>query len=281
MVMRDEDCVAFLQWALPQLGMRWPGFRKVRRQVAKRVARRLRALDLEDLLAYRAYLEGHPDEWPVLDAMCRISISRFYRDRGVFDLVRAEVLPRLAATVQTRGGHRIRAWSAGCASGEEPYTLNMVWQLGVQPQFPRVELEIIATDVEPHLLERARCGCYPSSSVKDFPADWLPRAFAPIDGQHSVRQRFRTGIDFQLGDVRREAPPGPFDLILCRHLAFTYLDPLGQQDVLHRLLAELHPTGFLVIGKQEPLPPQADPGLLPFRPHSGIFVREPTGDPPR
>ena len=105
--MNDLDCVQFLQWALPKMRMRWPGFRKVRRQVCKRVDRRLRRLGLVGVAAYRAYLDDHPDEWSELDQLCRIPISRFYRDRGVFDLLRDDVLPSLAADTRARAG----AWS--------------------------------------------------------------------------------------------------------------------------------------------------------------------------
>lgn len=83
--MNDEACVDFLQWCLPRLGKRWAGFHKVRSQGCKRIARRMQDLGLRSLDTYRDYLNAHRDEWNHLDAMCRITISRFYRDRGVFD----------------------------------------------------------------------------------------------------------------------------------------------------------------------------------------------------
>jgi len=97
--MKDAQCVAFLQQTLPRLGMRWAGYRKVRRQVCKRIDRRLHALGLADIESYAGYLETHPEEWESLDAFCRISISRFCRDRGSFDRLAQEVLPRLAQGV--------------------------------------------------------------------------------------------------------------------------------------------------------------------------------------
>ena len=83
--MRNEECVLFLQWALPQLNLRWKGFRRVRQQVCKRIQRRLKELELPDFNAYRFYLKTHPEEWLVLDSYCQITISRFYRDRDVFN----------------------------------------------------------------------------------------------------------------------------------------------------------------------------------------------------
>ena len=93
--MKDEACICFLQWALPQLHMRWPGFKKVRGQVCKRLARRLDELKLDDLKSYRMYLEDNPLEWHILDSLCRITISRFYRDKGIYDSLRSQVLPEL------------------------------------------------------------------------------------------------------------------------------------------------------------------------------------------
>jgi chemotaxis protein methyltransferase CheR len=82
--MSDPELVAFLQWALPRLGLRWRGYRKVRARVRKKLNERLRGLGLPDIAAYRVRLDAHPQEWAVLDALCQITITRFHRDRGVF-----------------------------------------------------------------------------------------------------------------------------------------------------------------------------------------------------
>ncbi len=121
--MKNEQCVRFLQWALPQLGMRWPGFRKVRKQVCKRVGQHIQDLGLAGVDEYQVYLEEHPTEWAQLDSLCRITISRFCRDKEVFAALEKEVLPSLVRGVRERGDTNLRIWSAGCGSGEEPYTL--------------------------------------------------------------------------------------------------------------------------------------------------------------
>ena len=94
--MKIMDCIAFLQWALPQLSLSWRGFRKVRSQACKRIRRRMQSLGLEDFAAYRDHLERHPQEGAMLDSFCRIMISRLYRDRNVFGVLGERVLPRLA-----------------------------------------------------------------------------------------------------------------------------------------------------------------------------------------
>ena len=133
--MTDADCVAFLQWALPRLDMRWKGFRKVRGQVCKRIKRRLQELGLEGYAAYRQRLESDPGEWRLLDECCHITISRFFRDRDVFEALRRRILPDVAHKA-AREGRAVRIWSAGCASGEEPFTLKIFWDLEVAPLAP-------------------------------------------------------------------------------------------------------------------------------------------------
>lgn len=249
--MSDAECVELLRWALPRLGLRWAGFRKVRRQVCRRLRGRLRELGLADLGGYRRYLEQHADEWPRLDGLCRIPISRFLRDRGVFCVLAEETLPRLAAGLR---GRELRCWSAGCASGEEPYGLCLLWAFRLRARFPDVSLRVVATDVEPHLLERARRARYPASSLREVPADWLERGFSRAGGELELRGELRTGVELRLQDLRREAPAGHFHLILCRNLAFTYFDAAFQGDAARRLRGRLEPGGVLVVGSHERVP---------------------------
>lgn len=175
--MTDRECVAFLQWALPRLGLRWPGFRRVRGQVRKRLARRLAALGLYDLGAYLRRLEaGDPVEWRELEAMCRIAISRFWRDRLVWARLADDVLPALAREALARAAP-LACWSAGCASGEEPYTLALLWDRVLAPALPGLRLRVLATDVDEAVLERARRACYGTSSLRELPAGWVDACF--------------------------------------------------------------------------------------------------------
>jgi chemotaxis protein methyltransferase CheR len=258
----DNACVGFLQWALPRLGLYWPGFRRVRRQVCKRLGRRLADLGLEDLGAYRDRLAGDPAEWDRLDGLCRITISRFYRDRGVFQYLQASALPDLIRLAQSQHRPRLRIWSAGCGSAEEPYTLALMWCFGVRA--PGLELEILGTDADSHLLERARRACYPPGTLRELPARWRA-AFQADDDSLCLRAEYRSLVRFQQQDIRKVRPAGPFDLILCRNLAFTYFAPPLQLRLAHRLREHLVPGGLLVLGAHESIR-QAIPGLETLRP---------------
>jgi chemotaxis protein methyltransferase CheR len=212
----STDCVAFLQWALPQLSLRWRGFRKVRDQVCKRIRRRMESLGLGDFAAYRDHLDRHQQEWAVLDGFCRITISRFYRDRNVFRVLGERVLPQLAQqAAQER--RCVTCWSAGCASGEEVYTLRILWDLTLAGTHADVALSLLGTDIDEAVLARASAGCYQMGSLKEMPSGWIDRCFERRD-----------------------------DL--------TYFEPPLQMQVMHNLAARLRCGGYLVIGAHESAP---------------------------
>lgn len=267
-----ETCGEFLQWALPRLGLSTAGFRRVRRQVCHRLADRLKALRLPHCGAYRAYLEAHPSEWALLDTFCRIPISRFLRERAVFDRLSMDIIPTLALGAVERGAGALGCWSAGCASGEEPYSLAILWALTMAQRFPALSLRVVATDVDEGLLERARAGTYRRSSLREVPEAWLRAGFDRLGQLYTVKPSFRLPVGFQLQDIREALPAGPFDLILCRYLAFTYFDQALQRRTLERMLTVLRPGGALVIGLKERLPDGVD-GIEPWVPGLRIYRR--------
>lgn len=274
--MKDAECVEFLQWCLPRLKLRWPGFRKVRGQVCKRIGRRLAELGLPGLPAYREYLAGREEEWPLLDSMCRISISRFYRDRGVFAALGAEILPPLARSALKHGESEVRCWSAGCGSGEEPYALQILWKLSVSPALPsKIPLQIVATDADPALLERAGKGCYPESSIKDLPEGFRLNAFTKAGDSRCLRPGYKENVAFLCQDIRERMPEGSFHIILCRNLVLTYFEQSLQSEIILRLIEKLRPGGAFVIGIHEALP-QGTTGLAPFGKTPAIHRKLPT-----
>lgn len=249
----DAETVAFLQWSLPRLGLRWPGFRKVRGTVRTRLVRRMEELGAVDIAEYRARLEAEAGEWSVLDAMCRIPVSWFHRDRGVFDRLGREVLPERARAAARSGRTSVRVWSAGCASGEEPYTIAILWYLDVAPREPGVELAVLATDVDETMIARAARGSYAEEALRELPPRLRAEAFRR-DGGWCVREDLRRGITFRREDLRAVVPDGPFDVILCRNAAFTYFDDRAQRAIAEKLVDRLLDGGVLVLGCHERLP---------------------------
>jgi chemotaxis protein methyltransferase CheR len=142
--------------------------------------------------------------------------------------------------------------------------VSVLFRLGLQPRFPDFRLELLATDADTHLLERARRGCYRTPTLRELPSEWAARAFEARDGEQCVAEPFREGLTFRREDLRAHMPDGPFHLVLCRNVAFTYFarEPL-QREVLARLVERLVPGGLLVIGAHESLPGvETDAGLM-------------------
>jgi chemotaxis protein methyltransferase CheR len=175
--MRDAECVQLLQWALPKLGLRWAGYRRVKRQVCRRVRPRFQGLGCADARAYAAHLERAPSEWAVLEGLCGVTISRFSRDRAVFECLARQVMPALAHEL---ADGELRVSSAGCASGEEPHTIALIWEQRFAADHPGRALRVLATDRDSQLLARAAASCYrarTTSSGSRCDSPW--RACAP------------------------------------------------------------------------------------------------------
>ena len=270
--MEDEACTRFLQWALPLLGLRWAGFRKVRRLLCKRIGKRLRALQLPSLDAYRVRLGDDSSEWHWLDEATHIPISRFYRDRVVFDALRDRILAELADRAAVRGDRVVRCWSAGCASGEEPYTIAIIWNLAVAPRYPNVSLNIVATDRDQTLLDRATIGCYSASSVKELPAGWIEQVFDQRGPLYCIRESFKSNVRFARQDIRSKRQEGGFDLILCRNFVFTYFDEVVQGQITDAITDRLNEHGLLIVGRTE-RPPDAAIPLQPLSNLRGCYTR--------
>jgi len=279
--MTDADLVAFLKWAVARLGLRWTGLRDFRGTVRKRLTKRLAELGLADLAAYRAYVEREPDEAQVLEAMCRIPISRLYRDASVFDLLAKELLPERARAAEREGRSAVRIWSAGCASGEEPTTVAILWHVDVAPDHPSIALELIATDADEGMLARAERGAYGPGSVRELPPRLRERALRREGLLFVVDPELRRGVTFRREDLRRSMPDGPFDVVLCRNMLLTYIDESQHLPLLQAIVARLLPGGVLVVGSRETMPAGLEglehrgPGLYVARAIDSSRGREP------
>lgn len=270
--MKDNQCVNFLQWALPRLNLRWQGFRKVRRQVCRRIATRIDELELGDILEYQRYLHDNRAEWDVLNRLCRVTISRFYRDRVVFDYFASDVFPVITENFHRKNHRTIRVWSCGCASGEEPYTVAILWHYGIRHRFPDIRLEILATDIDPVLIARARTACYEMSTLHEIPSELRGHAFEETVDGYCLKDCIKRYVRFQLQDVRQESPRGKYQVVLCRNLAFTYFASQVQQEIIRQISQVMEQGGVLITGRHE-LPAFAGSDFEPWVEHLPIFQK--------
>jgi chemotaxis protein methyltransferase CheR len=168
----------------------------------------------------------------------------FFRDRTVFDSLRKDVLPRLAAA---RPGGAVRVWSAACATGQEPYSLAML-----AADLPGLQLDLCASDLSERCLEKARAGLYTHFEVqRGLPITQLLRWFEKTDEAWRVRPELRQMVRWRRFNLLEDmAPLGRFDLILCRNV-LSHMTPDGRRDVLERLARALARDGVLVLGAAE------------------------------
>ena len=253
-------CIHFLRWALPQLSKRWPGYKKVHRQVCKRINKRISELRLSDYTDYCHRLETDSKEWLRLDEMTRITISRFFRDKIQWQMLQQKYIPEL---IQEKKNGKLSVWSAGCASGEEPYSFAILWQQYFDDLPNAPQLEIIATDADDHMLQRAKDAEYTKGSLKDMPGWWQEQSFTKRGEIFQVKKQFKQMVNFQQQDIRYTMPDGPFDIIFCKNLVAMYFEkPLANQ-LFMAMANRLYLGGLILLGNHESIDTDAIQGLQP------------------
>lgn len=218
--------------------------------VRARLAKRLRALGAPDIEAYLARVESEADrrEFAEMIDVLTTNTTSFMREASHFDFLRDEVLPTLTGA--------IRIWSAGCSSGEEPYTLAMLLNDALDARAVR-DARILATDISRRVLRTAKEGTYPADLMSDVPAVWLQRYWTRMaDGErerYAAVPALRRLVHFGSLNLMATWPmQGPFDVILCRNVMI-YFDKGTQQRLIDRFHALLKPGGHLLVGHSESL----------------------------
>ena len=215
----------------------------------RRLAVRMRARGVHRYADYAALLDDDPAEYQTLLNTVTINVSKFFRNPEVWDVVRTIVLPDLF-----RERRPIRMWSAGTATGEEPYTLAMLVSDYVEEHggFDPNLVEILATDIDETALQKARAASYPDLALVETPAAAKARWFEPGGPPYRVRAEIRRMVRFNQADLIREAAPEALDLVFCRNV-FIYFERELQEELLTRFVDALRPGGWLVLGKVETL----------------------------
>ena len=216
----------------------------------RRLAVRMRARGVHRYADYAALLDADPAEYKTLVQTVTINVSKFYRNPEVWDAVRTVVLPDLLER-----GRPVRVWSAGTATGEEPYTFAMLVREYLEVA-GRIEqagaVDIQATDIDAPALEKAQLGIYPDLAMVEAPAAARARWFHPGGPPYRVRDEIKRMVRFTQGDLIRDPAPAELDLVFCRNV-FIYFERELQEELLTRFVDALRPKGWLVLGKVETL----------------------------
>ena len=245
-----------------------------RTTLERRLAVRMARLRLNDPGEYLERLRSDPSECDRLIESIAIKVSSFFRDPLIFELLAHRVLPRIMEPHRQEHARQIRVWSAGCAAGEEAYSVAILLAQALEdedfPWFPYV----CATDISPEALAAAQTGSYRRESFATTTLGVLERYFRPTAAGFEVIPEIRRMVHFSRYDLTSRyslAPAdsvfGSFDLVLCRNVLIYFSLDL-QNRVLDKLYGALNPGGYLVLGMSESLSPEMEPRLTAMdRPH--------------
>ncbi|HYZ84895.1 MAG TPA: chemotaxis protein CheB, partial [Bryobacteraceae bacterium] len=250
----EEDEQSYLQKIFTQLRARTDrDFSRYKQStILRRIARRMQLNYIDNLPAYIEKLRSDSDEVKALADDCLITVTNFFRDPEVFERLEREVIPRLFRNKGAKD--TIRAWSVGCATGEEAYSLAMLMAEESARHESPPRIQIFASDLHKRSLERGREGLYSGDIQTDVPQARLKRFFQKENGGYRVQKEIRDMVVFSPHNLLGDPPFSRIDLISCRNLLI-YLQRHAQRDVVELFHYSLNPEGILVLGTAEILDP--------------------------
>jgi two-component system CheB/CheR fusion protein len=244
----DPTFERLLEFVRDERGFDYTGYR--RPTLMRRFEKRMQAVGADDWDAYRAYLAEHAEEFVELFNTILINVTGFFRDRETWELVAAEVIPRLLDERTEEAP--LRAWSAGCASGEEPYTIAILLAEALGEEAFKRRVKIYATDIDDEALAQAREAAFSTKQLENVPGELRDRYFEQSNHGFAFRNDLRRAVIFGRNDLHRDPPISRVDLLVSRN-TLMYFGADVQQRILANFYFALNRGGFLVVGKAEAL----------------------------
>ena len=225
--------------------------------VERRLRQRLSSIKCDSYNDYHSYLQENPAEIDnLLDALT-INVSKFFRDTLMFEYIAGRILPAIVYEKKKATDHSIRVWSAGCAMGEEPYSIAILIHELFENEALKTNMSIFATDIDSKILKRAKKAAYPFESIKSVKYRLLKKYFTSEGETFQLIPAIRDLVSFSVYDIldkKSYAPPesvfGSFDMVLCRNVLI-YFDTEHQDQIFDRLYRSMSKNGYLVLGEAE------------------------------
>ncbi|MEA5574853.1 CheR family methyltransferase [Anabaena sp. UHCC 0451] len=221
-----------------------------RSTLIRRVTKRIQSLNIDNFGDYIDYLEVYPEEFHYLFNTILINVTDFFRDTAAWEYLGKKVIPNLIKGKKT--GEQIRIWSAGCASGEEAYTLAILVAEALGAEDFRQRVKIYATDVDEEALNQSRQAIYSAKEVDAVPTELRDKYFELVGNNYIFRQDLRRCVIFGCHDLLQDAPISRLDLLVCRN-TLMYFNSEVQGRIMTRFHFALNDTGYLFLGKAEML----------------------------
>ena len=216
--------------------------------VERRIKKRLFEHHLETYEQYSALLDNDPEEYSKLFDTLLINVSEFFRDPDAWDIIANEIIPDILA--KKKKGDAIRIWSAGCSSGEEPYSLAVLMSEKLGDAITDYNVRIYATDIDDKALGEARRGVFPQDKLKNVREDLLNKYFIRENSFYKVQRNIRQMVTFGLLDLASDAPISHVDMIICRNVLIYFKVDL-QNRVVTKFHYAINKNGYIFFGKSE------------------------------
>ena len=242
-----QDFERILQYLQQTRGFDFTAYKRT--TLIRRVMKRMETVNVPTFDEYLDYLQVHQEEFGALFNTILINVTSFFRDADVWATMRSDIIPAL---IDARKDAVIRVWSAGCASGQEPYSLAMLFAEALGAESLRDRVKIYATDADGEALIEARAATYAARQVADIPEDLRARYMHPGGEQYVVDRDVRRAVIFGRHDLLQDAPISKVDLLLCRN-TLMYFHAEAQARIVQRLYFSLNPEGYALLGRAEML----------------------------
>ncbi|MCF7922866.1 MAG: protein-glutamate O-methyltransferase CheR [Candidatus Marinimicrobia bacterium] len=225
--------------------------------IIRRLQGRLTKTSQASYPEYLAYLKQHNTELTELQDALTINVTRFFRDSFTFEYFNHQLLPEIFVEKKKSRYASLRIWSAGCASGEEAYSMAILIKEYLEKENQQISTSIFATDIDKKALEAARAGVYSTKSVLDVKYQYLQKYFIASDRGLELKAEIKNMVDFSFFDMLGHKPQTPsesiyggFDVVLCRNLLI-YFQADFQEIIIDKLYQSLNKNGFLILGESE------------------------------
>lgn len=245
---RNPEFENLLTYLRQVRGFDFTGYK--RSTLMRRVRKRMQSLSIEKFEGYVDYLEVDPEEFNQLFNTILINVTTFFRDISAWEYLAEKVLPNIVG--RKNNSEQIRIWSAGCASGEEAYTLAMLMTEILGTEEFRQRVKIYATDIDEEALNQARQAIYSAKDVQVIPSALKEKYFENTGNNYVFRQDLRRSVIFGRHDLLQDAPISRLDLLVCRN-TLMYFNSETQARIIARFNFALNDTGYLFLGKAEML----------------------------
>ncbi|MCH8873091.1 protein-glutamate O-methyltransferase CheR [candidate division KSB1 bacterium] len=250
--MNFSENQAFLALQKRLFNERGLDFSQYRKQHFKRrIDVRLSATKAQTYLEYMNVLKKDPSEYDRLFNALTINVTRFFRDAETFEVIKDDVLRKIISSKRNRNKKLIRIWSAGCASGEEPYSIAILFNEILGSQINDFFISIYATDIDENSLQKGRTAEYDNNSILDVESTILRRYFRN-NGNYELKERIKEMVEFKYNDLVLNEPLARLDVIVCRNVLIYFSIEL-QRKIFNNFYQGLNRGGYLVLGKTETL----------------------------